>query len=146
MSVRTLILAAGALLAAGAVADAAPRHTAAGFAVSGRAAGRLVPGAQLPIDLRLTNRRPFRLRVTALTVAVRAADRPGCAVAANFSVRAYRGRPLVLRARSSRTLGALGVSPALWPRIGMRDTAAAQDACAGARLELRYAGTARRAR
>jgi hypothetical protein len=148
MSGRILILAAaGGLLVAGAVADATPRHRAAvGFAVSGRPAGRLAPGRTLPIDLRLQNRRPFALRVTALSVTVRAVSRPRCGVRANFTVRPYRGRPVVLPARAARTLRALGVRRALWPRIAMRDSAVSQAACAGARLSLRYSGTARRAR
>lgn len=148
MSARTLVLAAaGALVAAAAVADAAPRKPApAGFSVSGRPVGRLVPGRSLPIDLRLENRRPFALRVTVLTVAVRAAARPGCAPRANFAARPYRGRPLLVPPRAVRTLSGLGVSRSLWPRVAMRDTAVSQDACAGARVTLRYAGVARRAR
>lgn len=148
MSTRTLVLAAaGALVAAAAVADAAPRRTAAaGFTVSGRATGRLVPGAALPIDLRLTNRRAYALSVTALTVVVRAVGRPGCGVRANFATRPYRGRPIVLPPRAARTLAALGISRALWPRVAMRDTRVSQDACAGARLSLRFGGLARRAR
>lgn len=148
MSARTLVLAAaGGLLVAAAVADAAPRgRTAPGFAVSGTPAGRLAPGRGVPIDLRLANRRAYALRITALTVAVRAASRPGCGVRANFAARAYRGRPIVVPAKAVRTLRGLRIPRALWPRIAMRDLGAAQDACAGARLSLRYAGVARRAR
>lgn len=148
MSARILALAAaGALVAAAAVADAAPRRSvAAGFTISGRPAGSLAPGGSRPIDLRLTNRHPFALRVTALTVAVSAAGRPGCAPRANFAARPYSGRPFVLPAKAARTLRGLGIRRPLWPRVAMRDTAAAQDACAGARLTLRYAGAARRAR
>jgi hypothetical protein len=148
MSARILLLAAvGALAAAAAVADAAPRTPApAGFTVSGRAAGRLVPGGALSIDLRLRNGRPFALRVTALTVAVRAASRPGCAPHANFATRPYRGRPVVVPPKAVRTLSGLRISRSLWPRVIMRDTAALQGACAGARLVLRFAGVARRAR
>jgi hypothetical protein len=147
MSARMLVLAAaGALLTAAAVADAAPRPSAVGFAVSGRPAGRLVPGGELPIDLRLINRRPYALRVTALRVAVAAVSRAGCLARANFATRAYRGRPIVLPARAARTLTGLGVPRSLWPRVAMRDTAGRQDACAGARLSLRYTGSARRAR
>lgn len=148
MSMRCLLLAAaGALLAAAAVADAAPGRTAtAGFAISGRPAGGLVPGGSRVIDLRLANRRPFPLRVTALTVAVRSVSRAGCRARANFTTRPYRGRPIVLPAKAVRTLAGLRIRRALWPRVAMRNTAARQDACAGARLSLRYAGIARRAR
>jgi len=148
VSVRILLLAAaGALVLAAAAADAAPRKPApAGFRVSGRAAGRLAPGGSLSIDLRLRNRRPFALRITALTVAVRAASRPGCRPRANFATRPYRGRPVVLPAKAVRTLSGLHISRGLWPQVIMRDTAARQDACAGARLSLRFAGVAGRAR
>jgi hypothetical protein len=148
MSARILLLAAaGALVFAAAAADAAARTPAsAGFTVSGRAAGRLVPGGSLPIDLRLRNRRPFPLRVTALTVAVRAASRPGCTPRANFATLPYRGRPVVVPPKAVRTLSALRISRRLWPRVVMRDTAVRQDACAGARLSLRFAGVAARSR
>jgi hypothetical protein len=148
MSARALVLAAaGALFVAAAVADASARRpAAAGLTISGRASGRLVPGGALPIDLRLTNRRPYALRVRALTVAVRAASRRGCAARANFATLPYRGRPVVLPARATRTLAALRIRRALWPRIVMRDRAVSQDACAGARLTLRYAGVAGRTR
>jgi hypothetical protein len=147
MSAHMLVLAAAAaLLVAAAVADAAPRPSAVGFAVSGRPAGRLVPGGALPIDLRLANHRPYALRVTALRVAVAGVSRPGCGARANFATRPYRGRPIVIPPKSARTLAGLGLPPALWPRVAMRDTAGSQDACAGARLSLRYSGTARRAR
>lgn len=148
MTARILILAAaGALVAAVAVADAAPRKPApAGFLVSGRPAGSLAPGGSVSIDLRLSNRRPFALRVTALTVAVRAASRPGCTPRANFATRPYGGRPVVVPPKAVRTLSGLRIGRRLWPRVVMRDTAARQDACAGARLSLRFAGVARRAR
>lgn len=147
MSARILVLAAaGALLVAATAADAASRARAAGFTVSGRPAGRLAPGRSFPIDVRLVNRRRFAIRVTAVGVAVRAVSRRGCRPRANFVTRPYRGRPIVLPPHAARTLAGLGVRRALWPRIGMRDTAARQDACAGARLALRYSGVARRAR
>jgi hypothetical protein len=148
MTARMLILAAaGTLVVAAAVADAAQRTPASpGFTLAGRAAGRLVPGGSLSIDLRLRNRRPFALRVTALTVAVRAASRPGCTPRANFTTRRYRGRPVVVPAKAVRTLSGLRISRRLWPRVVMRDTAARQGACAGALLSLRFAGVARRAR
>jgi len=148
MSARILLLAAaGALVFAAAAADAATRKPApAGFTVSGRAAGGLVPGGSLSIDLRLRNGRPFALRVTALTVAVRAASHPGCTPRANFATRPYRGRPVVVPAKAVRTLSGLRISRRLWPRVVMRDTAGRQDTCAGARLSLRFTGVAGRAR
>jgi hypothetical protein len=148
VSARTLALAAaGALVAAAAVADAAPRRSlAAGFAIAGRAAGSLAPGRSRPIDLRLTNRHPFALRVTSLSVSVSAAGRPGCAPRANFATRPYSGRPFVVPAKAARTLGGLRIPRWHWPRVTMRDTAAPQNACAGAGLTLRYTGAARRAR
>ena len=136
--------------AAGAAAAASAHHrpARAGLGIAGRPAGRLAPGAGVPIDLRLTNRRRFVLRVIRVTVSIRAkTSRRGCDARRNFRV-----RPLTLRHAlrlgpgRSRTLAQLGYGRRLWPRIVMRDTPVNQAACAGARVALRYAATARRAR
>ena len=83
-----------------------------------------------------------------VTVSIRAkTSRRGCDARRNFRV-----RPLLLRHAlrlgpgRSRTLVQLGYGRGLWPRIVMRDTPVNQAACAGARVALRYAATARRAR
>jgi hypothetical protein len=148
MSARAAILtAAAALLAAAAVAGAAPRQRPGpGFAIAGRPVGTLAPGRALPIDVGLSNRRPYPLRISRITVAVRSVSGRGCAAGANFRAVPYRGRPIRLAPWATRTLAGIGIRRALWPRVAMLDTRVSQDACAGARLVLRYAGSARRAR
>jgi hypothetical protein len=138
------VAAAGAAMAASASHPHAP---AAGFAIGGRVSGRLVPGARLPIDLRLINRRHFALRITRLAVSVRAVTtRPGCS-GRNFRVLGFRGRyPIRLPGGRSRTLAQLGYPTGRWPRVEMLETHRDQDACAGARITLVYSGSARRTR
>jgi len=70
-----------------------------------------------------------------------------CDARRNFRVRALvLRRALRLGPGRSRTLAQLGYPRSRWPRIVMRDTAVNQAVCAGARVALRYAATARRAR
>lgn len=145
------LLACLLVVAAGAAAAATSTHrrpTRPALGIAGRPAGRLSPGAGVPIDLRLTNRRRFALRVTRVTVSIRArTSRRRCDARRNFRVRALvLRRALRLGPGRSRTLAQLGYPRSRWPRIVMRDTAVNQAACAGARVALRYAATARRAR
>lgn len=77
---------------------------------------------------------------------IRRVNRPGCGARANFRAIPYRGRAIRLAPRATRTLQGLGIRRSVWPRVTMRDTAVAQDGCAGARLVLAFAGVARRAR
>jgi hypothetical protein len=107
--------------------------------------GRLAPGGRVPIDLRLTDRRPFALRITRLVVTVRGVTPRGCAPRRNFRAFPFRGRtPIVLRPGRSRTLAQLGYPAARWPGVAMIDTASDQAACRGARVALAYVATARR--
>ncbi len=146
-----LIVAAGlatVAVAGGATAAGAKhRAPAPGIAVAGRPTGKLAPGVRLPLNLRLTDRRPFALRVTRLVVTVRGVTRPGCAARRNFRALPFRGRyPIRLRPGRSRTLAQLGYPAARWPAVAMLDTVADQTACRGAQVALAYAATARRAR
>jgi hypothetical protein len=145
------LIAAASLAAAGAAVAAArgAHHVAGpGIAIAGRPQGRLAPGRALPIDLRLTDRRPFAIRVTRLTVSVRSVTpRPGCAARRNFRALQFRGRhPLVLRPGRPRTLAQLGYPVAAWPRVQMLDTSFDQTACARVKVALAYTATGRRAR
>jgi hypothetical protein len=136
--------------AAGVAAAAGGTHRAAGpgIAVAGRPSGALVPGRRVPIDLRLTDRRPFAVRITRLVVTVRGVTpRRGCAALRNFRALPFRGRsPIVLHPGRSRTLAQLGYPAARWPGVAMLDTRSDQAACRGAHVALAYAATARRAR
>jgi hypothetical protein len=136
--------------AAGVAAAAGGKHRAAGpgVAISGRPSGALAPGRRVPIDLRLTDRRPFALRITRLVVTVRGViPRRGCAAGRNFRALPFRGRyPIVLRPGRGRTLAQLGYPAARWPDVAMLDTGSDQAACRGAHVTLAYAATASRAR
>ena len=155
----TAVAVTAALLAAGAAgayglfgvgrpaADAANRQAHRSFEIAGRLPRPLVPGASQPLNLRLTNRRRFGLRITRLTVGVTVDARhaaAGCSSSANFRVmRLAKGAyPIRLRPRSTRTLRGLGVRRL--PLVVMRNLATNQDACQGARLSFRYKGRARR--
>ena len=152
LTVAALLAAAAAgahgLLAIGRPATTpAKRHADPAFHIDGRLPRPLVPGASQPLNLRLTNRRRFGLRITRLTVGVTVDARyvaAGCRSSANFRVmQLARGAyPIRLRPRGRRTLRRLGVRQL--PRVVMRNLASNQDACKGARLKFSYAGRARR--
>jgi len=135
-------------VAGGATAAGAQHRAAApAVAIAGRPSGRLAPGGRVRIDLRLTDRRPFALRITRLVVTVRGVTPRGCAARRNFRALPFRGRsPIVLRPGRSRTLAQLGYADARWPGVAMLDTGSDQAACKGAHVALAYVATARRAR
>ena len=150
---RRLLLAAIALLALTVSAVAAQRRAvrriggrSAPFAITGQLPGAVLPGASIPLDLRLTNPNPRALRITQLTIAVTvdpAHARAGCDRLRDFHVvklppSAY---PIRLRAHQRARLSELRVL--VPPRLRMIDRPANQNACKGAQLRLRYAGKAR---
>jgi hypothetical protein len=114
------------------------------FPISGDLTTLLYPGAGAPLDLVLTNPHPFDIRVTALSVSLRAGTtNAGCNGDANFAVTQYSGGyPLVLHPGSTR-LSELGHSAA-WPWVSMHNLPTNQDACKGTRLSLDYEGLATR--
>jgi hypothetical protein len=145
---RWAVAGCGAALAAGtafAVGPAHPHAAAPAFAIAGRMAGPLKPGARVPVDLRLRSSRRYGLRITRLTVAIAAVRaRAGCSRNA-FRALAFRGRyPIRLAAHGATSLSRLGYPDRWWPRIEMADTGANQDACHGARIVLAFSGAARR--
>jgi hypothetical protein len=115
------------------------------FPISGDLTTPLYPGGGAPLDLILTNPHPFDIRVTALSVRVRAGTtNPGCSGDANFAVTQYSGGyPLVLRPGSTR-LSALVSNSASWPQVSMHNLPTNQDACKNTRLFLDYEGLATR--
>jgi hypothetical protein len=131
-------------------APAAKRHAKRSLAISGKLARPLRPGGSGRLDLRLANRRSFTLWVTRLRIRVavdRRHRRAGCSARRDFAVRqlARRAYPLRLPQRRARRLSRLRVKRL--PRIAMRNLRTVnQDACKGAKLRLRYTGTARRTR
>lgn len=115
------------------------------FPISGDLTTPLYPGGGAPLDLVLTNPHRFDIRVTALSVTVRAGTtNPGCSGDANFAVTQYSGGyPLVLRPGSTR-LSALVSNSASWPQVSMHNLPTNQDACKNTRLFLDYEGLATR--
>jgi hypothetical protein len=131
-------------------APGAKRHAKRSLTISGRLARPLRPGTSGRLDLRLANRRPFAVWVTRLRIRVsvdRRHRRAGCSARRDFAVRqlSRRAHPLRLPARRARRLSRLRVKRL--PGVAMRNLRTVnQDACKGAKLRLRYTGTARRAR
>lgn len=119
------------------------------FRITGVVKGQLRPGTSLRLELTLRNPHRFPLSVTRLrtTLAIDAAHRKaGCNVATNFFVTqpSRRARPFKLRARSSLRLARVrGRAPLL---LGMRNLPRDQGVCKGAKLTLRYSGSARKAK
>lgn len=117
------------------------------FKITGTLARPLYPGAVVPLDLRLSNRHRWDLRIVRVSVAVTvdaAHERAGCSREAHFrQLPMSQGTyPLRLRARSTRTLRQLGVTRL--PQVSMLDLPFDQHACRGATFRLRYAGRAAR--
>jgi hypothetical protein len=123
--------------AGGATLAAAPRP----FGIVGRAMAPLLPGGPaVPIDLTLGNPNATALRVRSVTMRVASAVPAGCASA--IVVAAQLAATPTIPARATRSLGALGVPRAAWPRLAMLDTGADQTACADARIALGFTGRA----
>lgn len=114
------------------------RHALA-YVISGNATTALHPGTSSTIDLRFQNPNSQRITIPsgAITVTIGAPGR-GCPAHRNFEVVHTLTASITVPANATRTLSALGVPPAEWPVVEMKDTAATQDACAGATLPLRY--------
>jgi hypothetical protein len=115
------------------------------FLIGGDLTAPLYPGGSAPLDLVLTNPHTFDLRVTALSVHVRAGTtNPDCNGDANYAVTQFSGGyPLVLQPGSTR-LSALVSNSSVWPQVSMHNLPTNQDACKNARLSLDYEGLATR--
>jgi hypothetical protein len=113
------------------------------FRIGGDLETPLFPGLSAPLDLELDNPHRFAIRLTDLSVSLAGSTSiPACSGSANYVIDQYSGGyPLTLEPGSQRLSDLVG-PPALWPQVGMRDLAVSQDECKGARLSLRYQGTA----
>jgi hypothetical protein len=106
----------------------------------------LAPGVSVPLDLRLTNRRGGPIAVVRLTVAVAAIRAPAADAAhpctvGDFRVTQFSGAyGFRLPASGTRTLTALGIPAARWPRVTMLDRPVNQDGCKRASLTLAFTG------
>lgn len=118
------------------------------FVLSGDVPGSLSPGSSAALDLQVNNPNKKGLSLTNISVAVLGVTRSADAVnrslpcsAADFTVTQYSGPyPLAVPVGTS-SLSGLGIEPSAWPQVGMLDTAANQDGCKGATLQLTYSGS-----
>jgi hypothetical protein len=119
-----------------------------GLTIRGMADGPLAPGVGAPVDLILTNRHHFAIRVSGLRVTISGVRAPQAdprhpCTAADFTVVQPAGSDgLALPASSTRVLHALGVPRVGWPQILMTNRPVNQDGCKHARLMLRFTGNA----
>jgi hypothetical protein len=125
--------------------DGSYRH----LVLSGRPAWALTPGADVPINLRLTNPNSFAVTARNLTVRIgdieaprSTATRP-CSVHDFTIAQAPDRLTLVLQAHQATTLGARSVRRADWPWVRMINRGANQDGCKAASVTLRYTATGR---
>ena len=118
------------------------------FTVVGSAGG-LQPGTLRSLNLAITNPNRLRISVTSLTVSLQRVSAPNATrslpcTLADFTVEQFSGRyPLIVSARSTRTLSALRIPTAEWPQVAILDRPVDQDGCKGASVTLAYGGTAR---
>ncbi|MEW9871936.1 hypothetical protein [Arthrobacter sp. HS15c] len=143
----TIATAAGASQAAGVVVQLYVQSSKKTFSISGNLGTTLTPGAAIPLNLSVSNPNNKGLALSSLSVSIAGITRTPGAVAAglpctaaDYVVTNYSGAyPLTVPVGSS-SLQSLGLSPALWPKIAMLDTALNQDGCKGATLQLAYSG------
>jgi hypothetical protein len=115
------------------------------FSVSGDLSSRLAPGAEVPLDLVISNKHSYPVRMRAMVVTIASVANGStdphkqCAVT-NFSVTQAVGvTPIMLKPHSRVSLSSLGVAKADWPKVGMLQVSKrAQQECKNARLTLEY--------
>jgi hypothetical protein len=120
----------------------------ASVAISGHALAPLWPGVPEPIDIALANPNRSLAQVTGLEVALtgltapRATATRPCSLA-DFTVQQFRGSyPIVVPARSTRSLAVAGIAPALWPQVEIVNRSVNQDGCQDATIALSYRAAA----
>jgi hypothetical protein len=109
-----------------------------------RVPGLLYPGAPpRPIRVRVKNRSAHPIRITRVSVDVRATGSPDCPTAWFRTKPARRKRGVLVRGKGRITLPARGMRA---PTIAMIESGTNQDACQGARLTLVAQARSKRAR
>jgi hypothetical protein len=109
-----------------------------------RVPGLLYPGAPpRPIRVRVKNRSAHPIRITRVSVDVRATGSPDCPTAWFRTKPARRKRGVLLRGKSRIRLPAQGMRA---PTIAMIESGTNQDACQGTRLMLMAQARSKRAR
>jgi hypothetical protein len=104
----------------------------------------LAPGVTIPLNLRITNPNKKPLSVSSLAVAVgTTSDESVCSGVDNYAAQQFSGAyaALTVPADSSRTLEQLGIPPADWPQLTMRNLPTNQDGCKDKRVGLTFTGT-----
>jgi len=117
------------------------------FTISGNLSDLLAPGAELPLELSLTNPNKKSISVTNLSVTLKsvapASDAVGSCTLSDYAVVQYIGPyPLVVPGSSTKTLTQLYIDDRQKPQIKFLDTSLNQDGCKGATLQLSYSGSA----
>ena len=121
------------------------------FVVRGDAPAPLAPGVSVPLDVSLQNPNAFAIVVRAVGVGVAAVSTPHADPAHPCAASDFATTPLapssgiVVPARATVRLSALGVDPSRWPHLTMLERLADQDGCKGAALRLSYTGAATKA-
>ena len=141
--------ATGATRSASASVQLAILSSPKAFTLAGTIAPGIAPGVTQPVGLSISNPNNQALSVTNLSVTLTGVTRTATAVAKNlpctvadFAVAQYSGPyPQTVAAGGTASLASLGVPTSQWPKITMLDTAANQDGCKGATLQLAYSGS-----
>ena len=118
------------------------------FTISGDLNSLLAPGLTRPLGLAFSNPNSQPLSITNLSVTLTGVTRTADAVSkglpctvADYAVTQYSGPyPLVAPVGAS-SLASLAVPSSQWPKVSMLDTAANQDGCKGATLQMAYSGS-----
>jgi len=109
--------------------------------VTGNASRPLYPGgADVPVDVAITNPNTGPITVDAITIAATSSTPSICAsfVVQSKGLRAEATIP----ARTTKSLSALGIASSLWPELTMTDDGQNQNICQGASISLALSGTA----
>jgi uncharacterized membrane protein len=115
------------------------------MSIQGDAPPGLSPGAELPMDLALSNKHNFDIKVREVVVALDPhSNTPTCSVEENFAVEqmSIGSEPLILPRDSTMTLSELGVDEADMPQAKMHNLATNQDGCKGVQVYFQYSGLA----
>jgi hypothetical protein len=123
------------------------RVAAAAFGISGSAAGSISPGADVALDLRITNPHSEPMAVTSIKVTLRKVRAPNadgthpCSPADFVLYHSAASLHVTVPASSTRTLGSLDPARYAWPHVRMRNRSVNQDGCKGASLVFDYTGS-----
>jgi hypothetical protein len=119
-------------------------YALASFKIEGDATREIVPGIQVPIELRFTNGQPKPMTISRLRVSIEQLDTPHAdsghpCTLEDFELTQVSGyEEWILLPNSTIGLRELGLAPSKWPQITMRNRPVNQDGCKGAKLTLNY--------